>query len=230
MKIWHKNKEQEQNIKENSFIGGVPKLPKEFEIPLTKETQTQMTFFFQYEFPIGHIYEGFILSMFASTDFSNDDFTIPEMLEDELKGINVPEGFLDKYQRYFKMFLYENKEYELREDYNQKLVYKKLITSNEIEENSVFFAEAHKKPNWILEDESPSTYNKTEPFYFLFQIKEGYRFIKRDDAPLQQEMGGEDGLTLCDSFSERYDLFNNNEIYFFGTNNTHKKIYIITQC
>lgn len=165
MYITHLNITQEQDIKENSFIGGVPKLPKEFEIPLTEETQTQMTFFFQYEFPIGHIYEGLILSMFASTDFCNRNFTIPEMLTGVLKDIDIPEGFLDKYQRYFKMFLYENKEYDLRKDYNPKLVYKKLITSEKVEDNSTLFAEINEKPDWILDDESPSTYNSTEKLF-----------------------------------------------------------------
>jgi hypothetical protein len=230
MYITHEKTTQEQDKKANSFIGGVPKLPKKFDIPLTEETQTQMTFFFQYEFPKDHHYEGLILSMFATTDFCNDDFTIPEMLTGVLKDIDIPEGFLDKYQRYFKMFLYENKEYELREDYNPKLLYKKLITSEKVEDNSTLFAEINEKPDWILDDEAPGTYNSTEKLFFLFQMKEDYEFEKREEAPRQQLLAGEDGLTLCDSFGRDYDLFNGNEIYFFGTKNDDKKIYIITQC
>jgi len=231
MKVWHQNKEEDQEIENNSFIGGYPKLPKEFEIPITDDTTTQMTFYFQYEFPEEHIYSGFILSVFATSDFMHEDYTIPEMLTGTLKGINVPKDFLDDYQKYFKVYVYKKGDYSLREGYNLKLKYKKLITSVKVgDENISWFADVNEKPNWYLDDESPSTYNFQEPFVFILQIKEGYEFEKKDNIPRQKVLGGTDGLTLCDSYGDEYELFNMNEIYFFGTNNQNKKVYIITQC
>lgn len=226
MKIWHKNTEQkqEENNTENSFVGGFPKLPKQYDLPTTKDTGTQMTFYFQYEFPKEHIYSGYTLSIFATTDFMDDDYTIPEMLEGELKGIDIPEGFLDEYQKYFKVFIYKNGVYPLRIDYQPKLTYKQLITSENLGENSSYFGDINSEPDWYLDDETPGLYNHTEKLFFLIQLKEGYEFEKMEDAPRQQILGGEDGMTLCDSFGSKYDLFNMNEIYFFGTQKDRKSV------
>jgi hypothetical protein len=61
-----------------------------------------------------------------------------------------------------------------------------------------------------------------------FDTKDINEVEKREESPRQQVFQGENGLR--DSFGRNYDLFNSNEIYFFGTKNDDKKIYIITQC
>jgi hypothetical protein len=233
MYITHEKITQEQDKKANSFIGGIPKLPKNFDLPITKDTSTPMTFFYQYEFPQDHLYAGFTISIFAPTDGMHEDYTIPEMLKSPLFGTDIPKGFLDEYQKYFKVFIYKNGDYPLREEYSPNLAYKTLYTTKEFSEsNSVLFGRVEKTPEWYLDDESPATYNTHTKMIFLFQTQIDYGFEKLPTAPRQKVLSfsGDSKTDVEDAYTEIYRLFNANEIYFFGTKNDDKKIYIITQC
>jgi len=233
MFIYHENVKKNQEGTVNSFVGGIPKLPLSIRLPITKETNTQMTFYFQYEFSVNHIYYGYVISVFASTDFAHDDYTIPEMLDGELKGVDIPKGFLDTYQRYFKVFVYKNEDYPLRNDYQPVLNFYPLKSSDDeppIDAEHRIFGKTDSNPSWLLDDESPATYDKSSEMSFLLQVCEGYEFEKLSTSPRQKVPCGEFGEKLCDSFGDEYELFNSNEIYFFGTDDERKKIYIITQC
>ncbi|WP_428738570.1 hypothetical protein [Sulfurimonas sp.] len=232
MYITHLSTTQKQDRGVNSFIGGIPKLPKNFDLPITKDTGTLMTFFYQYEFPQNHPYSGFTISIFAATDCMHENYTIPEMLK-TLYGVDIPKGFLDEYQKYFKVFIYKNGDYPLREEYTPILVFKTLYTTQELDKsNSILFGHISNIPKWYLNDESPATYNTCTRMVFLFQTQIDYVYEKLPIAPRQKVLSfsGDSKTDVEDAYTDKYELFNANEIYFFGTDNTEKKIYIITQC
>ena len=159
----------------------------------------------------------------------HEDYTIPEMLKTSLKDADIPAGFLEEYQKYFKVFIYPQGSYDLRQDYKQQVAFHQLHISDDFTngENKQLFANIGDEADWMLGDESPSTYNKKTKMSYLFQTKEGYEFETIDNATKQKVLWGHN---LKDSPIPEYSLFNSNEIYFFGTDDIEKKVYILTQC
>lgn len=171
-----------QSIDLTSFIGGKPLLPEKLQTPSCKLCGNQQTFFLQITFPKDHKWSGLSLAIFACTSCSDEDHLIPEMLKGQLKGINIPDGFLLKYQNNFKFLTFETKNMKLQLDYEEKIRFKNLI----LKPKSKSLGNRSKlggMPSWLLEDESPSTYNSVTPMFFLMQFKENFQFEKLPKAP-----------------------------------------------
>ena len=68
-------------------------------------TSTEMTFFFQIELPLHHGWAGHIVSVFAVTDFVDDDCYIPK-LPRPLAGAALESIFFDEYESFFRLLVF----------------------------------------------------------------------------------------------------------------------------
>lgn len=212
--------------KTNSYIGGIPVLPPGVNPP-TSHNNVPLTFFFTVEFPAAHKLSGYTLSFFCATAEFDEDLLIPEMLETGLKDATIPNGFLKSYQKLFKTYLFKT-------ETAQKV---STISSNIKLQHLEFSSQAHGKifgwaglfPEWILEDEAPSSY-EGEGFDFLLQVRSEQTFAITDTAPPQKDMDVWGGETAREE--RNYVFFNQNEVYFFGqcSRAFDDNVYIFTQC
>lgn len=227
--ILHVNEshDQSQTERDISFIGGFPRLPASFELPVCKLCGSEQTFFFQIAFPAHHLWYGLTMALFACTSCAHENFLIPQMLQGPLAQADIPEGFLTDYQTNFRILVFPTEHGQMRSDYQPKVRYKDfqfvLEDTAEIVTHKLGGA-----PDWFLDDESPATYKKTIPMVFLFQILEDTVYEILDDAPPQIRLG----LTRQPEPSPHryYRLFLANNLYFFGTKNCKEPlVYILTQ-
>ncbi|WP_146043830.1 hypothetical protein [Pseudomonas sp. GW531-T4] len=209
-----------------SYIGGKPALPHGVSIPKSPNGSL-MSFYFTLQFPEAHSLHGHTLSIFAATDDFNEDHTIPEMLKPPLFGATIPDSFLRDYQKYFAALLFRNEEKTYASDYPIRIAMTPLAFSHS--KGSDVFGWAGDKPKWLMGDETPAQY-KGMALDFLFQVHGEQSFPIIDTAPAQQEMDifGKSKPRI----KRNYTLFNQNEIYFFGsrTEDVDDRVYIITQC
>jgi len=108
--------ESEQGPNDQSYIGGKPTLPEDWEIPLCKLCGREQTFFFQVAFPEGYEWAGSSLAVFACTSCASEDYAIPELL-DVLQEAVIPDGFLETYQTNFRFFVFGTLSARIRNDY-----------------------------------------------------------------------------------------------------------------
>jgi hypothetical protein len=212
---------------EDSFIGGMPRIPPNEIIPRCKLCGVEESFFFQVAMPKKNIWEGLSLAVFACTSCANANHLIPQMLLGPLGAVKIPEGFLESYQINFRFLVFETKSAIKRKDYQEKIKFKRLcmekIVDLNLDKNKI-----GGNPNWLLEDESPESYNDQTSMFFLLQILQGFQFEIIKSAPKQIELG-------LSGFPEPsplnyYQLFNGNKIFLFGTENRTKPlVYAITQ-
>lgn len=117
---------EDQNVSFDSFTGGYPKLPKELEIPTCQLCGKEQAFHFQLAFPEDHSWSGRSLALFSCISCSRENRLIPEMLKLGLKGAHIPKGFLDRYQKNFRVLVFPTEEGTIRTDYTPKLVWKPI--------------------------------------------------------------------------------------------------------
>ncbi|AZD27013.1 YwqG family protein [Pseudomonas chlororaphis] len=209
-----------------SYIGGKPAIPQGISIPKSPNGSL-MSFYFTLQFPEVHSLHGYTLSVFAATDDFNEDYTIPEMLKVPLLGATIPDHFLRNYQKYFAAFLFRNEEKVYASDYPIRIAMTPLAFSHS--KGSDVFGWAGDKPKWLMDDETPDQYSGAA-LDFLLQVHGEQSFPIIDTAPAQQELdifGGSKSRA-----KRNYTLFNQNEIYFFGsrTEDFDDRVYIVTQC
>ncbi|MDP4147180.1 MAG: hypothetical protein Q8936_22345 [Bacillota bacterium] len=216
-----------QNEDDLSFIGGRPRVPNEIEIPTCKLCGSKQTFFFQVAFTEKQPWDGYTMAVFACTSCVHKDYFIPEMLKGRLKDIDIPNGFLDEYQKNFRILVFETSKGRVRKNYEEKIIFKKWVQERS-KNPKVSCNKIGGTPNWYLGDESPSTYNKTTEMIFLMQLKQEFDFDILPYAPQQVDLG----LTLKIEPMNKpyYRLFLKNYTYFLGTRDINNpKVYIITQ-
>jgi hypothetical protein len=216
-----------QSPNENSFIGGIPKLPKGESLPCCKLCGAEESFFFQVAIPKGNFWEGLSLAVFACTSCADENQLIPQMLPGPLSGADIPEGFLESYQINFRFFVFETASAVPYEKYQERVTFKLFRLEKagdpDVDENKI-----GGNPNWLLEDESPKSYGGKTPMFFLLQLLQGFRFEITKSAPRQIELGL-DGSPKPSPLSY-YQLFNGNKIFLFGTEDRTKPlVYAITQ-
>ena len=209
----------------SSFIGGMPKLPEELQIPVCGLCGAQQTFFFQVAFPLGHCWQGLSLAVFACTMCVEADFLIPRMLQGPLHNADIPQGFLDSYQVNFRLLVFDTSVARIRSEYAEKVAFKRWLlvpTRKPRSQNNKIGCE----PNWLLEDESPGTYASRVPMFFLMQLVQDFRFDTVPGASPQAQLYPVPGVPT----RPYYKLFNGNALYFFGTQERDKPlVYLITQ-
>ncbi|MEE5062397.1 hypothetical protein V2J74_27450 [Pseudomonas alliivorans] len=214
------------NLETKSHIGGHAVLPMGQGKP-SSITGVPLTFFFTIQFPSSHKLNGYTLSFFSATDEFDENFTIPEMLSTDLKNARIPQGFLRDYQKFFKAFLFKTELAYTAEDDEEKIKIQYLEFSDQ--EVGEVFGLAGLSPKWILEDESPSSY-EGESLEFLLQVRCDQAFEIIETAPPQKEMDIFGGTK--DRKKKDYFFFNQNEVFYFGQPSGHfdDNVYIITQC
>ncbi len=216
-----------QDGRDSSFLGGVPSLPISEAIPRCALCAAEQTFFFQVALPDDQVWPRSSVATFACTSCANENYLIPEMLAGRLRAGEIPEGFLTAYQRNFRFLVCETDEATLRREYVEKVRFHRLevVTSGD---PSAAGNKIGGVPNWLLEDETPSTYACKVPMSFLLQLEPGLRFETVEGAPRQIELGldGKPGPAS----RLHYELFIGNALYLFGTNDPELRlVYAITQ-
>jgi hypothetical protein len=217
----------EQGEGESSFIGGRPKLPQNIDIPKCELCSEEQSFLFQIAFPEEHHWSGMTLAVFICTSCVDERYLIPEMLQGPLQGVDIPDGFLESYQKNFRFVVFDTKLAELRDNYEPRVRYKPI----ELEVNQESLINCNKvggESAWLLDDENPASYDGKHKMHFLLQLMSDTQFELLDDAPPMMELNliGEP-----EPSSERYyQLFNGNAIYLFGTSDAENSlVYAITQ-
>ncbi|SDM85174.1 hypothetical protein SAMN04488137_2241 [Fictibacillus solisalsi] len=209
-----------------TFIGGLPRMPASEPLPPCELCGEKLTFFFQVSFPVGHSWEGKTMAVFACTMCAHEEYLIPEMLQDTLKGIDIPQGFLKSYQKNFRIFLFETENGELRNDYEEKIKFVRWRQSS-AETPDETHAKIGGSPNWLLDDETPATYSTKVSMIFLMQLPQDMKFETVENAPSQRVLNLEGKPSS--SRHSYYELFLANQIYFFGTKDMEPLVYILTQ-
>ncbi len=217
----------EQNPAHDSFIGGIPKLPHDTTNPVCSLCGHEMSFMFQIAFPDDHFWAGKTLALFFCLDCFGHEFCIPEMPQgDSLYHVEIPEGFLDSYQRNFKVLVFDTKDGVPCNDYCERVAFRKIdFTAEEKNSEEAEFTVGG-RPIWLMGRETPGNYASNQKLKLLFQIREDFKFPKLEEAAPQ-----------ADEFSKTklspypwYDLFARNRIYFWGTNpKKDPKVYISVQ-
>lgn len=216
-----------QRVDSETFIGGHPKLPADDALPICSLCGALQSFFLQVAFPHGHYWDGLSMAVFACTSCVDENYLIPEMLQARLYLAVIPDGFLDTYQRNFRLLVFETGSGVVRRDYSERVRFQALrvVEAEAPEEgHSIRLGGASE---WILEDESPESYQGV-PMFFLLQIPPDFHFGLVPGAPRQIELSL--AGTPEESPNDYYLLFNGNAIYLFGTRSgLEPKIYVITQ-
>ena len=221
------DRESTQDIDQESFAGGKPKLPSGTAIPHCKLCGDEQSFFFQLAFPDGHIWEKNSLAVFGCTSCANDEYLIPEMLNTTLYQANIPANFLEDYQVNFALLIFETAQGELVSSYETKVSYKPITLAPALD-RSINDSRVGGEPVWYLDDEGPATCDSKYKMHFLFQLAEGIQFEIEKGSPGQAVLDilGKSEL----SENNYYDLFLENFIYFYGVDVGDKKlVYVLTQ-
>jgi hypothetical protein len=226
-KIKVNNGSTKQSNEQLSFIGGYPSLPQGVNVPECSLCGNQQSFIFQIAFPEEHKWSGLSLAVFSCTSCADEEHLIPEMLQGSLQGIDIPNGFLESYQKNFRFIIFDTKTSHLNESYKQKVSYKtlelELCDKPDLNCNKV-----GGEPTWLLEDESPMSYGEGNDMHFLLQLVPDAQFELVDGAAPQMELNlmGEAEPSL----EPYYQLFNGNAIYLFGSSDRGlPSVYAVTQ-
>ena len=212
---------------DNSFVGGIPRLPANQSIPVCKFCGSDQTFFFQIALPATNPWEGLSLAVFSCTRCADREHLIPEMLNVPLRGADIPAGFLEAYQTNFKFLVFKTDTAEIKNEYRPKIRFA-AVSLEPSRDSNVNDNKVGGRPNWALEDESPKTYAGRTPMFFLLQFQSGYKFSLLEGAPPQIELALD--RTPQPSPLSYYQLFIGNALFLFGTENRSESlVYAITQ-
>ena len=91
--MYTNNENDQQSVNDDSYIGGLPKLPQAENIPICSLCSKEMTFFLQVAFPTDHPWVNDSTAIFSCVDCVNEDYFIPEMLNSQLYNVDVPKHF-----------------------------------------------------------------------------------------------------------------------------------------
>lgn len=217
--------EIQQSEVHTSFVGGRPALPADEPVIICSLCGTEQVFFFQVAFPAGS-WAGLSLAVFACVACASEEHLIPEMLAGHLRGIDVPEGFLDRYQSNFRLLVFPTATAQARQEYQPKVKFSPLILVP-TDDPAAYESKIGGEPTWVLEDESPGSYAGRYRSTFLLQLEQGTQFDTVEGAPRQVELGL-DGKPRPAQRST-YELFLANAIYMFGFEAERLLVYVITQ-
>lgn len=157
--------------------------------------------------------------MFMCVSCCSEDSLIPEMLSVALKGAEIPPGFLARYQTNFRIVVSDIRSAQLRSDYDP-LIQQSLI--------DVPSWRIGADPLWLVDDETPGSYESFRHPAFLFQVPLGTTFPKLSGAPSQKTL--DIAGNVVDKDCPGYELFLGNAIYFFGFGEpSAEHTYVATQ-
>lgn len=227
-----------------SFIGGKPCIPKDVELPVCKICGEPLTFFFQIQFPEGHIWAGKSLAFFFCNSYQKHpgkDWFPPaidatEWPDDEKPGIDfvIPDGKLDvnRYQTLFRTIVFDTPDGVVRDDYQEKAAYKEITwkaSKRKLRKTPILLGN---EPIWTggFGIERPATY-EGKPMELLFQVAEYFNFDRLPDAPPEMEEAFFGGTGFAPRKEPNYTLFCDfNRVHVWGTTDPEcSAIYINVQ-
>lgn len=216
-----------QSPNEDSFIGGVPKLPKGESTPRCKLCGAEECFFFHIGLPKWNTWDRRSLAVFACTSCAHENQLIPQMLPVPLNNADIPKGFLESYQTNFRFLVFETVAAVLHENYQEKVKFKPLRLEKD-RNPDIDESKSGGNPNWQLDNESPKTNGGKTSMFFLLQLLQGFQFEINEVATRQIELGL-DGAAQPSPLSY-YQLFIGNKIFLFGTEDRAMPlVYAISQ-
>ena len=185
----HLVKEYEPQENQQSYVGGKPSLPAGTMIPTCQFCSQAQTFMFQIAFPAQSIWNGRTLACFACTRCANEDFLIPEMLTDARRGCNIPAGFLTSYARNFAFLVFRTEDARLVDWYAEQVAFLGLRKGRRSAPG--YFGKIGGTPKWLLDDESPASYQTTVPMGFLMELSTTAPFRESFSAAAVRGGGGD---------------------------------------
>jgi hypothetical protein len=202
-----------------SFIGGYPLTPENFNLPFCKHCQKPMTFYMQIQFPNDHAWALKTLSIFSCTHTEENEF--PEMSSDLL---NLPDYFLDTYQKHFQFFVFSESEI-LHINYQYQPIIKFLpLEIKKINNRRYKKSKIGELPNWTLGDDTPQSYMGSR-LTFLFQLESDFVFPR---LPFAEKQVVRKFMYQQSGFIENYQLFSGLPLFFFGTLDLQEpKVYVL---
>jgi hypothetical protein len=223
--MWTLSRRCEPQDGQRSYIGGKPSLPPRVKVPVCGLCGQDQTFMFQVAFPSGAEWNGRTLSCFSCTRCADRRFLIPVMLEDQRRGFNIPAQFLKSYGINFTFLVFPTDKAVIAHDYTEQVSFSALQMKRGSKPGD--FGKIGGVPDWILEDESPATYNSKIPMLFLLELKPSLLFPMAEGALPQVKLNlfGHPAPSRLD----HYKLFLGNAIYFFGTSRGKPIVYAVTQ-
>lgn len=151
-----------------SFIGGKPRLPAGRNIPTCRLCGAIQTFFFQIAMPEAACWAGSTIAVFHCTKCVDENHLIPHMVDSGRIGANIPDGFLEEYQRNFSFEVFPTSSGKVVDQYKESIRFSEIRL---VEGNALgSFGKIGGAPDWLLEDERPATYGKTIPMDFILQV------------------------------------------------------------
>lgn len=210
---------------QTSFIGGKPRIPVARKLPHCRECGAGQTFFFQIEYELVPSAPSQSVAVFACTRCANENTLIPAYSRSALTEGIVSDDFLKDYQTNFAFVVFDTVEGVLREEYCDLIGFREISFRRNA--GAQIFASMGPKPRWLLGNEAPSITRSGRKLFFLLQIHEDFEFETVEEAPKQISLNilGEPKEA---NFSG-YQLFLQNEIYLFVTDEHPSQVYCVTQ-
>lgn len=229
MKVgWHSVLEDTKQVKDStSFIGGKPCLPPSLPLPKCTICGAPLTFFFQVEFPAGHMWFGKSLAFFYCTNSiwkhnSVDQFP-PQIHASKKNNFIIPFGSLapEKYQTLFRAYIFDTVEGKLREDYPERVAYHKISWKKSIRKNLKTPIILGGEPIWTgskkFGQERPILYDD-RPMDLILQIADYFNFDHLPDAPAEMKKTHDPRNPFVPRSQLNYTLFHEfNRVYLWGT-------------
>jgi hypothetical protein len=221
-----------QTDEDQSFVGGIPRVPAGIPAPTCLLCGAELTFYFQVAFSVPHPWKGYSLAVFACTTTADDDsdgegddrHLIPKMPDDAGKGADVSRDFLEAYQQAFRFLVFETARGEPMRGYAERVAFAPLDTSGTRQRAIGLLND---KPQWRSEDESPAALAGSRPV-FLLELFGDVLFPTVEGSPPQM-VPGLDGKPAPSVYGGRYHLFVSNYIYLFGPAKPDSAVYAFTQ-
>jgi hypothetical protein len=211
-----------QEIEDDSFVGGIPKMPSSIPVPRCRLCNHVMTFFFQMKLPLKGAWEGKVLCFFLCTSCDDLHKGLPGRPKTyNVESFSMPDGYLEDHELNFKTVVFDaDAVTSQRFDIEQRLAFQKITFEKLTKWKKYPFDTIGGKPNWRY-NEMPEAY-EGHPFELLLQIVTEHRFPTIPGAPPQLVLGGRNNQDF-------YEIFWGTPTYFMGTVTTNgPKIYVIT--
>jgi len=209
-----------------SFIGGKPCIPENFDLPICKICGEPLTFFFQIEFPKEHVWAGKSLAFFFCTSYQkhpSGQWLPPEIHPESLNNFIIPDGELDvdRYQTLFRAFVFDTSTGVLREDCREKVIYKEIDWKVSNKKTKTIPIILGNEPIWLVRGSSqkrqPAVY-QGKSMELILQIAEFVNFDRLPDAPPEISKTFLQSSQYSPRIEPNYTLFCEfNRIYLWGT-------------
>jgi hypothetical protein len=219
-----------------SFVGGRPRLPVSFPLPLCGLCGERQTFFFQVAFPADHVWSGRTLAVFQCTCCIDDEHLAPLIRRSLfpamknnylLPGDDIPDHALERIQTRWRFLAFPTAGAVPRAEYREKIRFRPIWLKPFADPKSTIRSKVGPTPGWVAAASDPGLY-MGKPLSFLMQWGMFFKFDLLPDAPPPFD-------PLMDRIPElkeirHYDLIIGKQLYFFGNQvDSSLHVYLCSQ-